>query len=76
MRWTILGLALAIAGCAKGPDAEKQYNMVAKMGDSAQKCAAAQHVADAYLADRNEPEFQKWTAQKAGACASTALYNR
>lgn len=76
MRWIVIGLAIFAASCSKGPNAEKQYNMAAKTGDSAQKCAAAQHVAEAYLADRNEAEFQKWTAQKAGDCASSALYNR
>lgn len=76
MKWIAIGLAVITVGCSKGPGAEKQYQMVAKTGDSAKKCAAAQHVADAYLADKNEAEFQKWTAQKAGDCASSALYNR
>lgn len=76
MRWAVLAVALLAVGCSKGREAEKRYNIVAKTGTAQEKCAAAQNTADAYLADKNESEYQRWTAQKAGDCASSALYDR
>lgn len=54
-------LALACLSCSSaGDDAAKEYDIVAKNGDSGDQCRAATKAADAYLAEQNVERYQHW----------------
>ena len=41
-------------------DAERRYEMVARGGTDAERCAAAAEVADAWLHEDDEQQYQRW----------------
>ncbi|NML11293.1 hypothetical protein HHL08_14250 [Sphingobium sp. AR-3-1] len=69
MRWHILILALALASCSAGKEAEEKYHMVEKAkGGKRELCTAAGEVAAAYLADRNQVEYERWKLYRDTNC--------
>jgi hypothetical protein len=66
----VIGVVLALAGCSgAGAEAERRYEIVDKSGSPEQRCTEAQKVADAYLSDHKDAEFEKWSGKARTECA-------
>jgi hypothetical protein len=55
--------AALLAACMGQSEAEKavrEYDIVAKQGTNAEKCAAAGKAAEAWLGEQNEAQYQQW----------------
>jgi len=58
----LLASAILLAGCAKASEAEvRQYEMMKRSHASRHElCKKARKVAEAYLAEENEAEYEMW----------------
>ena len=72
---TIFLVITALYGCAdRAKEAEEQYRIVERTGGTTQeRCDAAGKVADAYLEQKNEKDYQFWRLIRDTACLSAKL---
>jgi len=71
MRFAPVIIALGLAACSPGKDAEEQYRMVEKAGGSKQElCDAAGKVADAYLSSKDQENYERWKLTRDIQCMS------
>lgn len=71
----LLALVLLIAGCqSKGAAAEERYRIVERNGATSDDlCREARAVARAYLDDRNEQQYQRWSMAERSKCIQADL---
>lgn len=61
MRRSAAVIALLLGSCSKpSDDAKRQFEIVDKGRDNQAKCDQARKVADAYLRENNEKEYNSW----------------
>lgn len=75
MKKAILAVAIALAACqSEGEAAEERYRIVSEnYGSAADRCAAAQEVAQAYLRDEDAEEYTKWNLAADSECRKYGL---
>jgi hypothetical protein len=74
MRYAVLA-ALALGACSEPESAklERQYDMMKSANrDVAELCSKAREVSEAYLAEENSPEYQRWNVNAAADCTEAA----
>jgi len=59
---------------SKASSAERRYEIVKRNGNYGQICEAAREVAAAYLAQQDEPNYQRWDATAGINCRSAQDY--
>jgi len=72
MRAMIALALLALTACSSAAkDAEKEYDMVAKnrLSTSREQCAAATKVSDAYLAEHDQQQYERWQRLAGSYCS-------
>lgn len=70
-------LTLLVAGCGNPvADAERQFTIVEKSGDSDATCRQAQRVADAHLAQNDAAGYRKWALTARIRCTEADLNQR
>lgn len=72
MKWLIPFILVLLAACglSAGEKAEKQYRMVEKntLAPYADRCVAAQNVANAYLQDGDQQKYELWQLHAHNDC--------
>lgn len=70
-------LALLLAACSSDAERQiRQYEIMKRNGaTAAERCAKAREVAEAYLAEENELQYQFWDVESGLACNQVALDN-
>lgn len=71
----IISSAVALTACApaKGPTAERRYELVATGGTATEKCFAARDTASAYLIDENAAAYRDWRLRSSEVCLDVSL---
>lgn len=70
----VIAAALLLAACSEGSSAEKQYEVMSRAGgSSADLCAQARNVTQAYLQDGNAEKYKYWREYASEQCAAARL---
>lgn len=73
-RGGVMVATLLLAACSEGSSAEKQYNVMSRAGgSSADLCAQARKVSQAYLEDGNAEKYKHWREYSSEQCAVARL---